>query len=70
MNVNPGKFARSADALASVSPRVIVATVAGNFKLNTLTAAVAVVLNFVYVAVCLARHRRQPAISFDAAVKQ
>ncbi len=46
-----------------------VATVSGNFKLNTLTAAVAVVLNFVYVAVCLARHRRRPSIAFDVAVK-
>ncbi len=44
-----------------------VATVAGNFQLNTLTAAVAVLLNFGYVAVCLARHRRRPAIAFDGA---
>ena len=45
-----------------------VATVAGNFKLNTLTAAVAVAVNFAYVAVCLARHRRRPASTLDAAV--
>lgn len=46
-----------------------VATVAGNFKLNTLTAAVALVLNFIYVALCLARHRRQTALAFGTAVK-
>jgi O-antigen/teichoic acid export membrane protein len=45
-----------------------VSTVAGTFKLNTLTAAIAVALNFAYLATCLLRHRRQPAVGFDAAV--
>ncbi len=37
-----------------------VATVAGNYKLATLTAGVALAVNFGYLARCLARHRSEP----------
>ena len=43
-----------------------VGTVAGVFKLNALTAGVAVLLNVGYFATCLARHRRQSPIAIDA----
>ena len=46
-----------------------VGRVAGIFKLNALTAGVAVLLNVGYFATCLARHRRQPSLVFDAVAK-